>query len=144
MFFNTRTHTNIIYLGLKSNTGSHPWFCCSSNPGWCFQTLKNIAAWCLWWGYGMRPWLSPDVFIYKIKLWSIHICCDLWVRASPPTLSTWPCSGNLGWGSSVDPSESTGRLLGPWRNAQTFRPRDDPRTSVINAVKSYLLSVPCY
>ncbi len=34
----------------------------------------------------------------------------------------WPCTGNLGWGSSVKSSESTttGRLLGPWKFLKPF------------------------
>ncbi len=41
------------------------------------------------------------------------------LRASPPVLSMWPCTGNLlRWGSSIHPVE---RLLGAWKQTTAFR-----------------------
>jgi hypothetical protein len=46
------------------------------------------------------------------------------IRASPPVLSMWPCTGNVGWSSSLKSSESTGRLLKPWNILQISEPRN--------------------
>jgi hypothetical protein len=54
-------------------------------------------------------------------------------RASPPVLIMWPSSGNLGWGfQQSNPVDSLERCCDPQNN------------SLINTLKFYLLSDPCF
>ncbi len=46
--------------------------------------------------------------------------------------------GNLGWGSSVEFSESTGSVLGPWNYAHV----SEPWNTLQNTLKLYLLRIP--
>ncbi len=58
------------------------------------------------------------------------------LRASPPALSMWPYTENLGWGTAVKSDGFTGRLLWPWKIPQLSAPWN----ILINTVNSYLLT----
>ncbi len=45
--------------------------------------------------------------------------CNKSIRASPMVLSMWPCTKNLGWGTGVKSSGSTGTLLWPLKKCTT-------------------------
>ncbi len=64
------------------------------------------------------------------------LCNHNTLRASPPALSIWPYTENLGWGTAVKSDGFTGRLLWPWKSPQF----STPWNILINTVNSYLLT----
>ncbi len=105
------------------------------------QNISMVLHWqCMWsmyvfWSAGQTKW--PSGIHWKL---GAFMSGDEAVRTSPPMLSMWPCTGNLGWGTGVKSSESNRRLLWPWKNAQL----SELWNSLINTVKSYLLTAPCF
>jgi hypothetical protein len=58
-------------------------------------------------------WIMILVFtIYLLVIWPLLIKGWIFKNKCPLFLSTFKCNGNLGWGSSIEFSESTGTLLG--------------------------------
>jgi len=74
-----------------------------------------------------------DLFSWDLMLWLSHL------RASPPTLSMWPCTGNLGWGSLVKSSKSTGRFARALEKTTAFRAREHYNKTESNHVQGLLL-----
>jgi len=105
------------------------------NRSWKFRRNWNVPLVLLersWWAglneiylvrFGFRMWeilISKWFLLLKIQINSknqvkLKVVGITWIRASPPKLSMWPGTGSLGWGSSAKSSESTWRLLGPWK-----------------------------
>jgi hypothetical protein len=84
--------------------------------------------------------IFSDSSTYKKILWRASPPPHLILRASPPTLTMWPWTTPLGWGSWLKSSDSTGRVLGPWKNVQLSEPWNSRR----NRVKSYLVTLPIF
>jgi hypothetical protein len=87
-----------------------------ANTGWNLGNLVGVHHNCTLLLLPIKPMMCFPLLLVEFGM-KLDALSSLKVWPQNPTLiHVWPCTGNLGWGSSV---KSTRRLLGPWKYPPT-------------------------